>query len=260
MNRRRFHIPLRKCDFYEGRALCRDARRKLKFRLDPVALQTQWDPSWNESEASTGKQDRSGWHVRFSVSKYRKRHGEWDLVTWESALPSRLNVKVPSDFPQQLEAAKATYHRFGQYSRALDQMRLLLQHRTWRRQSWHKCVPGCTFPMILMSHKSAGAPDYDPFFYRQLGPEHAAFICFGMNTSSMLRKPWSSKSLNLATRHTSLPSPGAWTASLYFTPGSLKDDVRQNRDNAAEAFGLSGRVIHGTTARACAQGSQDAHP
>jgi hypothetical protein len=48
--------------------------------------------------------------------KYRKRRGDWELLTWETALPSRLKVKLPSDFPQQLEMTRTTYHRFGQYS------------------------------------------------------------------------------------------------------------------------------------------------
>jgi hypothetical protein len=38
--------------------------------------------------------------------KYRKRRGEWELVTWETALPSQLEVKLPSDLQQQLEMAR----------------------------------------------------------------------------------------------------------------------------------------------------------
>ena len=40
LRRRRFHVPLRRCDFYDDRALCRDPRRKLEFWLDPAALHT----------------------------------------------------------------------------------------------------------------------------------------------------------------------------------------------------------------------------
>ena len=63
------------------------------------------------------------------AGKYRKRRGEWELVAWETAVPSRLEVKLPSDFQQQVETARATHHRFGQYSRALDQIRLRLEYR-----------------------------------------------------------------------------------------------------------------------------------
>ena len=43
LRRRRFHVPLRKCDFYDDRALCRDVRRRMEFGLDPAALHTLWD-------------------------------------------------------------------------------------------------------------------------------------------------------------------------------------------------------------------------
>jgi hypothetical protein len=56
--------------------------------------------------------------------KYRRHGHQWQLVTWETALPSRLEVRLPPDFQQQIEAAKRTYHRFGQYSAALDKFAL----------------------------------------------------------------------------------------------------------------------------------------
>ena len=38
LRRRRFHVRLRNCDFYDDRARCRDVRRKLELWLDPAAL------------------------------------------------------------------------------------------------------------------------------------------------------------------------------------------------------------------------------
>ena len=43
----RFHLAVRKCEFYADKALCRDARRKLQFWLDPALVHVSWDPSWN---------------------------------------------------------------------------------------------------------------------------------------------------------------------------------------------------------------------
>src|SRR5271165_745426 len=48
LRRRRFHVPLRRCDFYDDRALCRDMRRKLELWLDPAVLHTLWDRTWNQ--------------------------------------------------------------------------------------------------------------------------------------------------------------------------------------------------------------------
>ena len=97
LRRRRFHVPLRRCDFYDDRALCRDVRRKLEFWLDPAALHTLWDRTWNQWKHLLGtKIEVEGTFVQ--SGKYRKRREEWELVTWETALPSRLEVKLPPDF------------------------------------------------------------------------------------------------------------------------------------------------------------------
>jgi hypothetical protein len=131
---RRFHVPLRRCDFYDDRALCRDARRKLEFWLDPAALHTLWDRTWNQWKHLLGTNiEVEGTFVQ--SGKYRKHQGEWELVPLETALPSRLEVTLPADFPLQMHHARTTYHRFGQYSRALDQIRLRLEHQAVRQST-----------------------------------------------------------------------------------------------------------------------------
>ena len=142
---RRLYLPLRKCDFYDDRALCRDLRRKLELWLDPSALHTLWDRTWNQWKHLLGtKIEIEGTFVQ--CGKYRKRRREWELVTWETALPSRFEVKLPSDFQQQLEMAMTTYHRFGQYSRALDQIRLRLEHRAVERADLEQLCSGLRIP------------------------------------------------------------------------------------------------------------------
>jgi hypothetical protein len=94
---RRFHYPMRQCDFYEGRALCRDARRKLEFWLDPALLHALWDPAWNQWKHLLGaKMEVDGTFVQ--SGKYRKRGDTWELIRWETAVPSRLAVELPAIF------------------------------------------------------------------------------------------------------------------------------------------------------------------
>src|SRR3974390_1043861 len=91
LRRRRFHVPLRRCDFYDDRALCRDARRKLELWLNPAALHALWDRTWNQWKHLLGsKIEVEGTFVQ--SGKYRKRRGAWELVTWEAALQSRLEA------------------------------------------------------------------------------------------------------------------------------------------------------------------------
>ena len=79
LRRRRFHVPLRRCDFYDDRALCRDMRRKLEFWLDPAVLHTLWDRTWNQWKHLLGTTiEVEGTFVQ--SGKYRKRREQWDLV------------------------------------------------------------------------------------------------------------------------------------------------------------------------------------
>ena len=74
--------------------------------------------------------------------KYRKRGDAWELIRWETALPSRLAVQLPADFQQQLETAKTAHHRFGEYSRAFDRIRLCLEHHAIERTELERMCSG----------------------------------------------------------------------------------------------------------------------
>jgi hypothetical protein len=107
-HRRRFHAPVRKCEFYSDRALYRDIRRRLELWIDPAVLQQVWDPTWNRWKHLLGaKMEVNATFVK--SGKYRWHRSDWQLVTWKTALPSRLEIKLPADFEQQVEAAKRTY-------------------------------------------------------------------------------------------------------------------------------------------------------
>src|SRR5271157_2017377 len=249
LRRRRFHVPLRKCDFYDDRALCRDVRRKLEFWLDPAILHTVWDGTWNQWKYLLGtKIEVAGTFVQ--SGKYRKRREQWELVTWETALPSRLEVKLPPDFHLQIESAKTAYHRFGQYSRALDQIRLCLERRAVERAELERMcselrIPG-DFDVALISWR----PDYDPFFYRQLARRARRIYLFreeyifDVEKAVVVETPQLGHATYVFAKSPSMDS----FLALYVKV--TKDDIRRNRNNAAERLGFLGRVIHGTNPRA----------
>jgi hypothetical protein len=176
-SRRRFNMPLRQCDFYEDRAMCHDVRRKLEFWLDPALLHTLWDPTWNQWKHLLGtKIEVDGTFIQ--SGKYRKRRAAWELVRWETALPSRLAVQLPADFQQQVERAKAAHHRFGQYSRALDQIRLCLEHRAIDRAELERMCSILGIPSDFDIAQISWRPDYDPFFYDQLSDRAGRIYLF----------------------------------------------------------------------------------
>ncbi|HEX4076599.1 MAG TPA: hypothetical protein VHX49_14455 [Candidatus Acidoferrales bacterium] len=103
---------LRKCTFYEDVALYRDARRKLEALLDRSALALSWEPGWNRWKHLSGAHlEIKG--VFIQAGKYRHRNGAWELQTWETALPSRVEVTLPQGIGEQIAATKKTTSALG---------------------------------------------------------------------------------------------------------------------------------------------------
>jgi hypothetical protein len=240
---RRFRVPLRTCDFYDDRALCRDVRRKLEFWLDPAALHTIWDRAWNQWKHLLGtKIEVEGTFVQSGT--YRKRRGEWELVTWETALPSRLKVKLPSDFQQQVETARTTYHRFGQYSRALKQIRLRLEHRAVERAELERMCSELRLPGDFDVCQVNWRPDYDQFFYRQLSRRARRIYLFRDEYIFDVEKAVVVETPQLGHATYVFAKPRSMDSFLDLYIKIPKDDIRRNHNNAAERLGFLGRVIH----------------
>ena len=247
--RRRFHLPLRQCDFYDDRALCRDVRRKLEFWLDPALLHTLWDATWNQWKHLLGtKIEVNGTFIQ--SGKYRKRGGAWELVRWETGLPSRLAVQLPTDFQQELETAKTTHHRFGQYSRALDQIRLCLEHRAIDRAELERMCSGLGIPADFDIALIIWRPDYDPFFYRQLARRTRRIYLFRGEYIFELEKAVVVETPQLGHATYVFAKPRSMEGFLARYTRICKEDIRRNRDNVGERLGFLGRVIHGTNSRA----------
>src|SRR6516162_6224344 len=165
--RRRFHAPLRKCEFYSDRALYRDIRRRLELWIDPAVLHQVWGASWNRWKHLLGaKMEVNATFVK--SGKYRWHRSDWQLVTWETALPSRLEIKLPGDFAQQIEVAKRTYHRFGQYAAALDKIRSLVERKPIEKAEIERMLATMNVPGDFDIAQISWRPDYDSFFYQQL--------------------------------------------------------------------------------------------
>lgn len=247
--RRRFHATLRKCEFYDGLALCRDVRRKLEFWLDPALLHTVWEPTWNQWKHLLGaKMEVDGTFV--SSGKYRKRRCQWELVTWETALPSRLGIKLAADFEQQVDAAKATYHRFGQYADAFEQIRLLLEYRAIERSELERICSPLRLPGDFDVAQINWRPDYDSFFYHQLARRARRTHLFRDEYIFDLEKAVVVETPQLGHATYVFAKPRSMETFLSLYTRTSKDDIRHNRDNVAERLKFLGRVIHGTNPRA----------
>src|SRR5271157_1990329 len=221
LRRRRFHFALRKCDFYEDRALCRDARRKLEFWLDPAVLHTLWDRTWNQWKYLLGtKMEVEGTFVQ--SGKYRKRRERGN------SLPGKLRCRA---------GWGSNCHPISICNWSLPKLPIVASasiRGLWIRsgcawsigrssaRSCSECVSSCMFPVTLMSPRSAGALIMTRSSIASSHTGHAGSTCFGTNTSSTWRKPWSSKPHSSVTRPMCLPSPGTWIPFSPCTPRSRR--------------------------------------
>jgi len=182
--------------------------------------------------------------------RYEKRGGDWKFVDWETGLPSRLSIKLPTNFEEDVERAWNTYCRFGRYSRALDQIRLCLEHKAIERKDLERMcsdlgIPG-EFDIVQISWRR----DYDPFFYRELSrcARHVYFFrdeyIFEVERAVVVETP------QLGHASYVFAKPRSMESFLALYTKISKEQIRRNRDNVGQRLGFLGRVIHGTNPRA----------
>jgi hypothetical protein len=182
--------------------------------------------------------------------KYRKHGGAWELVRWETALLSRLAVHLPDDFQQQLETAKTTHHRFGQYSRALDQIRLRLAHSAVEKAELERMCAELRIPGDFDIAQIGWRPDYDEFFYGQLSRRARRIYLFRGEYIFDLEKAVVVETPQLGHATYVFAKPRSMEGFLALYTRVAKEDIRRNRDNVGERLGFLGRVIHGRHPRA----------
>ncbi|MGD0324200.1 MAG: hypothetical protein ABSD45_10745 [Terriglobia bacterium] len=245
---RRFHAPLRNFDFYNDRAIYRDVRRKLEVTLDQSAMPMRWDSTWNPWRHLLGaKVELQGTFVQ--MGKYRHRNGQWNLVKWETALPSRIHVKVPANITEQIETARRSYHRFGEFSNALGQIRARIEREPLEREQlrslcWDLGIPS-DFDIVQISWK----PDYDSFFYQQLCRRARLLYLFRDEYILDLPRVIAVETPQLGHATYLFSKPQSIEAFLAAYVATTKEAIRQNRANVAERLGFLGRVVHGPNPR-----------
>ncbi len=245
---RRFRAPLRRIDFLQDHAVYRDPRRKMEIVLDPILLPLAWDPTWNQWKHLLPA--KMGIEATFVPSgKYRLRSGEWQLVSWLSALPSRIELALPADIADQVQAAKRTYHRFGQYFTALEQIRLRLEREPLERRELDRLCGGLGLPGDFDVAQISWRPDYDPFFYSQLRKRARKMYLFRAEYIMELEHATVVEVPELGHATYVFAKPGDIDAFVRLYAKTTKEDIRKNRDGIAERLGFLGRVTHGANPR-----------
>jgi len=175
---RHFRAPLRKIEFLDGYAVYRDSRRRAEVFLDELSLPLPWDPTWNQWRHLVST--KVGVEATFVKSgKYRLRDGEWHLVVWETALPSRLTISLPADTRQVLADAQKTYSRFGQFFDAIRGIRDRLEREPMEHRELSQIRSDLGMPPDFHIAQISWKSDYDSFFYNQLRKRARKIYLFG---------------------------------------------------------------------------------
>jgi hypothetical protein len=244
-----FRAALRKIAYYNDRAIYRDSRRKLEVLFDQTSLPLLWDSSWNQWKHLLGT--KIGLKATFIQSgKYQQRAGAWHLAQWETALPSRIEVALPSNIVEQIADARKTHHRFGEFSEGLDLIRARIESAPVERTDLQKRCAELGIPADFDISLITWKPDYDAFYYKQLYKRarrlylsRSEYI-FDLERAVIIETP----QLGHATYLFSKPINMTGFLALYSSV--TKDDIRHNRSNVAERLGFLGRLIHGLNPRA----------
>ena len=241
---RQFRAPLRRIEYFDGCALYRDSRRKAEVYIDPSLLPLGWDPTWNQWKHLVPT--KIGVTASFVQSgKYRHKNGEWDLVRWETALPSRLSVTVPADAQTCLAEARRSYQRFGEYYDAIEHIRARLQREPFDQSQLKELCRGLGIPPDFDIAQFCWKPDYDPYFYQQLKKRSQNVYLFRDEYIFQLPRVIVAEVPQLG--HATYIFAKADDVREFVTnyAATSRDDIRKNRGNVAQQLGFIGRVMHG---------------
>ncbi len=243
-----FRTPLRKFMFYADHAVYRDTRRKLEILLDHSALPFLWDSTWNQwKHLLAAKIGINGTFIQ--SGKYYHRAGEWHLVKWETALPSRIEVQLPANINEQIAEAQKTHHRFGQFATVLDQIRPRIELAPVERADLQRLCAGLGLPGDFDVAFTTGQPDYDAFYYRHLSKRARRLFLFRSEYIFELERGVIVETPQLGHATYLFSRPVSMADFLARYGRVTKDDIRRNCGNVAERLGFLGRVIHSTDSR-----------
>ncbi len=207
-----------------------------------------WDATWNQWKHLLGT--KAELKATFVLSgKYRRRRGQWELVNWQTALPSRVEVKLPADIHSQIEKARRAFHRFGQYSNALEQIRADIAKAPVEKKELQRICDTLGIPADFDVAQITWRPDYDPFFYQQLSRRARTFYLFREEYIFDLERGVIIETPELGHATYVFAKPKSMAAFLADYARTTKEDILDNRSNVAERLGYLGRVVHGANPR-----------
>lgn len=244
-----FPVPLRKVAFHKDHAIYRDSRRKLEVFFDHASLPLLWDASWNQWKHLTGA--KVNVKAAFIHSgRYRHVTDGWELVKWQTALPSRIEATLPANIAEQIAEARKTHHRFGQFAEALERIRRRIETAPVERADLQKLCAGFDMPSDFDVALVTWKPDFDAFYYKQLSKRARRMYLFRSEYIFDLENAVIVETPQLGHATYLFSKPASMSEFLGIYTHVSREEILQNRGNVAEKLGFLGRLVHGLSPHA----------
>ncbi len=241
---RSFDTPLRNFHFYTDRAIYRDARRRLEVLVDQATMPLLWDPTWNQwKHLLDAKVSVQATFLKSGV--YQLKDGEWNFLSWEKALPSRIKVTLPIDINERIEAARRRHHIFGQHADFFDRLRARIEREPVAKSEIERLCGDAGIPGDFDVAQITWEADYDAFYYRELLKRARTVyffrdeFIFELERVIAAERPELGHATYLFAKLTNMDD------FLRVYARTTKQAIRANRDNMAEYSGFVGRTSHG---------------
>jgi hypothetical protein len=248
----RVRTPLRRFSFYNDHAVYLDSRGKREILVDQASLPISWDSTWNQWKHLLPS--KLGIRATFVQSgKYRQCAGEWQLLKWQTAVPSRTEITFPPNITEEISEARRIHHRFGQFATALDEIRARIEAVPIEKSDLENLCAALGMPADFDVRLITWKPDYDAFYYRQLRRRSRALYLFRSEYIFDLQGAIVVETPQLGHATYLFSKPASLTEFLSTYSGLTKDQIRHNRNHAAERLGFLGRLIHGRNPQAWLQ-------
>lgn len=243
--KRQFRAPLRRIQYLNEYAVYRDSRRKAEVYMDRALLPIDWHPTWNQWRHLIGlKVGIAGTFVE--SGKYRRCGGEWRLVQWQTALPSRVSLVLPANVEDSLSSARRTYRGFGEYHDAIDRIRTRLSREALDEDELKSLSRGLGIPAGFDIAQFCWKPDYDPYFYQELKKRSQNVYFFRNEFVFQLPQAMIAEMPKVGHATYVFAKPEDVHAFVVRYSQTSRDDIRKNRGNAADQLGFIARVAHGS--------------
>ncbi len=240
--KRTFTVPLRRFDFFADYAILRD--RKREVLIDQDLLDIRWDPTWTQwRNLISGDIQITAEFIR--TGRYRKQAGEWRLVEWEFALPSRTELVKPEGLDQAVAKAKYMHTRFGRHWDATGRLRELVEKQPVEREDLRRMCWDLGLPGDFDVSEIAWRAEYDSYYYEELARRSRSMYLFRDEYIFDLEKAVVAE-MPCAGHATYVFAKSVIMAEFVGRyAATTRRDIRANRGNIADELRFTGRVAHG---------------